>query len=66
MCGINGFNFIDRKVIDGMNEAISHRGPDARGTFFDLKNKVSLGHLRLAIIDLSPKGAQPMTYEKDK
>ena len=60
MCGINGFNFINKPILKQMNDSISHRGPDAEGSFFD-KN-ISLGHRRLAIIDLSQNGAQPMTY----
>jgi len=46
-----------------MNAAIKHRGPDDEGTYVD--EKVSLGHVRLSIIDLSEKGHQPMKYEKD-
>ncbi len=60
MCGINGFNFLDSNKIEEMNEAISHRGPDGNGSY-DL-NKISLGHVRLSIIDLSETGAQPMSY----
>ena len=45
-----------------MNDAIKHRGPDAVGVFFD--QGVALGHRRLAVIDLSPAGVQPMGYRK--
>ena len=62
MCGINGFNFIDRKVLKGMNDSLKHRGPDAEGEFFSSNENVSLGHRRLAIIDLSKNGSQPMSY----
>jgi asparagine synthase (glutamine-hydrolysing) len=58
MCGINGFNFTDQKLIDVMNNKIKHRGPDDIGTFID--NGVSFGHARLSIIDISDKGHQPM------
>lgn len=44
-----------------MNAAIAHRGPDDQGTFCD--EEVSLGQVRLAILDLSPAGHQPMWYE---
>ena len=44
-----------------MTEALSHRGPDGLGTYVDAKNDVGLGHTRLAIIDLSQKGRQPMS-----
>jgi asparagine synthase (glutamine-hydrolysing) len=37
-----------------------HRGPDDRGTYFDSLHKVALGHQRLAIIDVSHAGHQPM------
>jgi asparagine synthase (glutamine-hydrolysing) len=66
MCGINGFNFINKKILTQMNDSISHRGPDASGEFSDPKNKISLGQRRLSIIDLSENGAQPMTYEHQK
>lgn len=60
MCGINGFNFIDRKLIKSMNNSLRHRGPDAGGIL--IKKGVSLGHRRLSIIDLSKKASQPMKY----
>lgn len=60
MCGINGFNFEDEQLLSSMNKAIQHRGPDGEGSFC---NKVSLGHRRLAIIDLSKRGKQPMSNE---
>ena len=63
MCGINGFNFINKPVLKRMNDSLSHRGPDASGEFFDSESKVSLGQRRLSIIDLSKNGAQPMTYK---
>ncbi|MDD1696859.1 MAG: asparagine synthase (glutamine-hydrolyzing) [Methanoregula sp.] len=46
-----------------MNSATKHRGPDDEGEYDD-KN-VSLGHTRLSIIDLSPKGHQPMCNEDE-
>lgn len=58
MCGINGFNFEDKKLIDLMNKTIKHRGPDDEGIYS--RKGVSLGHLRLSIQDLSEKGHQPM------
>lgn len=62
MCGINGFNFVDKKLINSMNDSLKHRGPDDQGILLDKKDKISLGHRRLSIIDLSKKGKQPMTY----
>lgn len=58
MCGINGFNFKDTKLLLKMNEEISYRGPDDTGIFED--EKISLGHNRLSIIDLSELASQPM------
>ena len=40
--------------------AIAHRGPDSRGHWVDAKAGVALGHLRLAIVDLTAAGHQPM------
>src|SRR3989344_1812734 len=64
MCAINGFNWEDRKLGEKMNAVTSHRGPDGTGVFVD--EGVTLGHNRLAIIDLSPAGAQPMTSSDKK
>ncbi len=64
MCGITGkLHFdparpVDRALIQRMCAAIRHRGPDDQG--IHLTGPVGLGHLRLAIIDLSPGGHQPM------
>ncbi|MCJ7728805.1 MAG: asparagine synthase (glutamine-hydrolyzing) [Sedimentisphaerales bacterium] len=61
MCGIAGFNWKDSSVINAMAETLRHRGPDDRGVYLD--TGVSLGHTRLAILDLSQKGHQPMHFE---
>ncbi|TAL49401.1 asparagine synthase (glutamine-hydrolyzing) [Patescibacteria group bacterium] len=61
MCGINGFNWKDEKLIRRMNEITRHRGPDAAGFYCD--DLVSLGNNRLSIIDLDPRANQPMTGE---
>lgn len=44
-----------------MNLALQHRGPDDQSTYVD--DRISLGHRRLAIIDLSPAGRQPKCNE---
>ena len=69
MCGITGFldpvcdKTEDQLVacVTGMATAIAHRGPDGHGTWADAERGLALGHRRLAIIDLSEDGAQPMT-----
>jgi asparagine synthase (glutamine-hydrolysing) len=65
MCGIAGFwstAQIDRPddVVRLMTDRIAYRGPDSAGHWFDAEAGVALGHRRLAIIDLSPAGHQPM------
>ncbi len=58
MCGISGFNWQQKELIEKMCKQIAHRGPDATGVFCD--EGVSLGHNRLSIIDLSSDANQPM------
>jgi len=63
MCGLFGaLSFsgqgINRALATAMSEKVARRGPDDRGEWFD--GPVMLGHRRLAIIDLSPQGHQPM------
>ena len=68
MCGIAGLwrNLsadqgpdLETSVI-AMAAALSHRGPDAAGVWADVSTGVALGHQRLAVVDLSPAGHQPM------
>ena len=65
MCGIAGWLLDDPLCgvadLQRMLEAISHRGPDDRGTHIDEDSGLALGHNRLSIIDLTPGGHQPMT-----
>jgi asparagine synthase (glutamine-hydrolysing) len=68
MCGIagqycyNGEN-PDRQLLAAMSERLFHRGPDGEGLY--IKGSAGFVHRRLAIIDLSPDGLQPMTNEDD-
>ena len=63
MCGIAGL-LVAGKIPAGlparMAAAIAHRGPDDEGIWTDGSGKVVLVHRRLAILDLSPHGHQPM------
>ena len=65
MCGIAGIvsQSADLELIRPMTEALSHRGPDGSGIWSD--GLCSLGHRRLAIIDLSVKGKQPLCNENE-
>jgi asparagine synthase (glutamine-hydrolysing) len=59
MCGIAGYiGDFAPSLLTAMGAAIAHRGPDGQGTWAE--GRVGLAHARLAIIDLSPAGAQPM------
>ncbi|WP_313928565.1 asparagine synthase (glutamine-hydrolyzing) [Pseudoxanthomonas sp.] len=48
---------------NAMGLAIAHRGPDDAGTWADAEAGVVLAHRRLAIVDLSPEGHQPMVSD---
>ena len=63
MCGIAGVFQLDgepvvRSTVRYMCDKIAHRGPDSEGYFLD--HGLGLGHKRLAILDTSPLGSQPM------
>lgn len=63
MCGIAGIIRLDRApvspvVLQRMSDVIAHRGPDGEGQW--IEGNVGIAHRRLAIIDLSPAGHQPM------
>ena len=63
MCGISGIYGHPLPsdagvIVQKMNDSIAHRGPDDAGIYTD--ENVALGHRRLAILDLSPAGHQPM------
>lgn len=64
MCGIIGIAsrspVQDRGSLIAGRDAMTHRGPDDAGVWWSENGLVGLGHRRLAIIDLSPAGHQPM------
>ncbi len=68
MCGFTGFIDSSRsqtgealkRAVDRMAETLRHRGPDDSGNWVDPECGVALGFRRLAILDLSPMGHQPM------
>ncbi|MFT7615542.1 MAG: asparagine synthase (glutamine-hydrolyzing) [Candidatus Woesearchaeota archaeon] len=64
MCGINGISWNDAVLVTRMNAAIRHRGPNDSGVC--RHEKVTLGQVRLSILDLSEAGHQPMFYTKEK
>jgi asparagine synthase (glutamine-hydrolysing) len=61
VCGIFGAigRDLSAATIDHVLDILHHRGPDGRGSFSDPSVKVTLGHTRLAVIDLAT-GAQPL------
>jgi asparagine synthase (glutamine-hydrolysing) len=63
MCGVAGLIHLNGEpvspvILKKMTDAIAHRGPDGEGQW--IEGNVGIGHRRLAIIDLSPAGHQPM------
>jgi len=66
MCGIAGFLTASPhdedciRILSAMTDRLSHRGPDGSGLWNDPEAGIGLGHRRLAVIDLSPAGRQPM------
>src|SRR4051794_28264555 len=63
MCGIAGSTTADRDLLTAMMSDLGHRGPDGNGLWQDATSATGLVHTRLAIIDLSPGGAQPFHSE---
>ncbi|MCP3978821.1 MAG: asparagine synthase (glutamine-hydrolyzing) [bacterium] len=73
MCGINGILAlapdaapVDRDDLIRVRDRMVSRGPDGDGEWISEDGRVGFGHRRLAIIDLSPSGLQPMTFESGR
>jgi asparagine synthase (glutamine-hydrolysing) len=69
MCGIAGLIHLNGQpispvVLKKMTDAIAHRGPDGEGHW--IEGNIGIGHRRLAILDLSPAGCQPMSSADDR
>ncbi len=61
MCGIFGhIGNISSQTAELCTDTLAHRGPDGKGVW--QREGVTLGHRRLSILDLSPQGAQPMSF----
>ena len=72
MCGFSGFissktpNSSSEDILKSMADAIHHRGPDSSGYWADDLGKVGLSHNRLAIVDLTQSGCQPMVSDSKR
>jgi asparagine synthase (glutamine-hydrolysing) len=71
MCGIAGIfayrdSGIDRAELESITESMRNRGPDDSGRWYSDDSRVGFGHRRLAIIELSSSGHQPMTASDGK
>lgn len=67
MCGIAGIvsknsQLVSKQRLQSATQCLRHRGPEAEGIWINDECTTALGHLRLSIIDLSEKAAQPMHY----
>ncbi len=72
MCGFVGiYNYgnsqdIDEKLLIEMRDTMVHRGPDDCGVYLSPDRKLGLGHRRLSIIDLTPRGRRWMSNIKEE
>ncbi|MFQ4145384.1 asparagine synthase (glutamine-hydrolyzing) [Chlorogloeopsis sp. ULAP02] len=74
MCGITGFFNPSAQtsseqmqvIVQAMSSTLVHRGPNDGGCWIDAEMGIALGHRRLAIVDLSPEGHQPMVSADDR
>lgn len=74
MCGIVGFIQSEiftssedtQECLQSMTDSIIYRGPDSEGRWYDVDDQIALGHRRLAILDLSESGHQPMLSDDER
>jgi len=72
MCGLAGFWNLDGwerdsdVILRQMTNTVGHRGPDDEGYWSDPVAGIGLGHRRLAILDLTPEGRQPMRSQSGR
>lgn len=74
MCGITGFIDLTQSkneseltaLVTTMSDTLRHRGPDSGGVWVQQETGVALGHRRLAILDLTEAGHQPMHSSTDR
>lgn len=72
MCGFLGFfggeigSNGDEALLRSMAHTLIHRGPDDGGVWCDGVERIGLGHRRLAVVDLSPAGHQPMISASER
>lgn len=73
MCGLSGFlspkGFEKEKgqnILNTMRDRLAHRGPDNAGSWLDGEVGIALTHRRLAVVDLSPTGYQPMVSASER
>lgn len=66
MCGIAGIAGAEwspslaEALLRDMGDRVRHRGPDGEGVLWHARDRVGLAHRRLAVVDTTPAGAQPM------
>ena len=69
MCGLTGIYStndkvkVEEKTLVSMRDTLVHRGPDDQGLYISPERKIGFGFRRLAIIDLTSAGNQPMSNE---
>lgn len=71
MCGITGFwnltkEPVSQVMLERFTDALTHRGPDGNGFYIDGQVHLGLGHRRLAILDITDSGRQPMSYDNER